>query len=169
MSVPNLTIVYVPLRDSWPCERCTEVECVAYVAVDGVEETMGYCGPCLALEVVAAMRESDADLGPTPTLAEVVAYQNQPESVANEMSWHGSAKPLKPIEPHDFESETGTGDFDGLNGPCAVCGYAYRNLVHHRDPNVAWDRPEWMACEKSTEGCSVNHTNAGLDSECATW
>lgn len=126
--VPNLTVVYVPMRDSWPCERCEAREVVAYVAVDGVEETTGYCAKCLAIVVVNAMSVLDVEVPDED-------WAPEPMGVPDDLPHHGSAKPLSDREaerPHDFESEAAIGDFDGLTGPCAVCGLKYRNIIHHR-------------------------------------
>jgi len=34
---------------------------------------------------------------------------------------------------------------------------------------VAEDREEWESCERGTQGCSVNHTASGTDSDCEGW
>lgn len=43
------------------------------------------------------------------------------------------------------------------------------NATPAADDFVARDREETDACEAGTPGCSVDHTRAGLDSECAPW
>lgn len=70
-------------------------------------------------------------------------------------------------ERHSFESETGTGDYDGLNGPCAVCGQPYRSAVHGdtveemgqtaHHPDVIWD--------DNGEPAEIKCTIAGCPSE----
>lgn len=35
--------------------------------------------------------------------------------------------------------------------------------------HVAWSRRPNEACQNGTTGCSVNHTAAGANAECATW
>lgn len=66
----DLTIVYVPLKDSWDCERCNRHGVVAYVHVGDDDETQGYCARCLGLVVVTLMALSEPeDDGVCPEVA----------------------------------------------------------------------------------------------------
>jgi hypothetical protein len=51
----EITVVKVRPEEVWPCDLCGEHDCVAYIHVEGVEETSGYCAGCLPGAVMAEL------------------------------------------------------------------------------------------------------------------